>query len=246
VNIIDIILLAILAISFISGMQKGFLASLLAAFGFVGAWVVASALNMTLSQQFMSSQLHTWLEANVSFDGILEKIGNIGGEYCASVMNSVNNIARSLTESGVPQGIANAFENNIALFQTATVSEYLNQTVWQGAFNVISFAIIFAISYAVLMLVVNLLNNIFRMPKLRGVDWLLGGAFGLVRGYVVVCLVASILPLLFTALDAEIIDTFLKESSVAEFFLKGDSVFADLFGVEGQLEKIIMELPKLN
>ena len=43
-NIINIILLAILLISFISGMQKGFLASLLATLGFVAAWLIASSL----------------------------------------------------------------------------------------------------------------------------------------------------------------------------------------------------------
>ena len=55
-NIIDIIFLAILGVSLISGMQKGFLASLLATFGFVGAWFLARSVCMTLSQQFMTSQ----------------------------------------------------------------------------------------------------------------------------------------------------------------------------------------------
>ena len=38
-NIIDIIILAILALSLVSGMYKGFITSTLALVGFVGAWI---------------------------------------------------------------------------------------------------------------------------------------------------------------------------------------------------------------
>lgn len=244
-NIIDIILLAILALSFISGMQKGFLASLLATFGFVGAWIAAMALNMTLSQQFMSSQFKTWLDVNIRFEGLLSELGDVGQRACSAAAGSLESILAALSKGGVPESVVNAFNANFSSFGSLTVNEYLAQTIWQAAFNVISFVIVFAICYAVLMLLVNLLNNMFRIPKLRGVDALLGGVLGAVRGYAVICLAVAIIPMIFTALDSSVIETLFDGSSLGAFFLNGKSVFSDLFGVGGQLEKIIAELPKL-
>lgn len=243
-NIIDIILLAILAISFISGMQKGFLTSLLATFGFVAAWVLASSVHMTLSSQFMSSQLLKWLNANVSFDSFLANLGSVGQEYCRDIIGSVKAISQELSSQNMPAAIVNAFEANIAAFPTLTVSEYLSTTVFQAAFNIVSFVIAFALSYAVIILIVNLLNNMFRMPKLRGVDGILGGVLGAVRGYAIICLVVSIIPMVFTALSSDVIEALLEGSKVGDFFMNSTSVFKDLFSIGGQLEKIIVELPK--
>lgn len=245
-NIIDIILLAILGISFISGMQKGFLTSLLATFGFVAAWILASAVNMTLSDQFMASQFCKWLHSNVDFNSFFAEMTEISGEYCQNVSGSVKAIAQNLTNHNMPAAVVSAFEANILSYPTLTVYEYLQHTVFQAAFNVISFVIAFAISYAVILLVVNLLNNMFRMPKIRGVDGILGGILGAVRGYAVICLVVAIIPMAFTALSSDVIETLLEGSKVGDFFLNSKSAFRDLFSIGNQVEKIIMELPKVG
>ncbi len=246
-SIIDIILLSILAISFISGMQKGFLTSLLATFGFVAAWVLASMVNMTLSQQFMTSSLVKWLSANVQFDSFLETIEGAAGTYCRDLSaESIKMIAGQLEAANLPKAIVNAFSAHISSFGTLTVSEYLQQTIFQAAFNVVSFVIAFGLGYAIIMLIVNLINNMFRMPKLRGVDGLLGGVLGAVRGYAIICLVVAVIPMAFTALDSNVIRSIMADSTVGDFFLNNNSVFRDLFNVGGQLEKIVMELPKIG
>lgn len=242
-NIIDIIFIAILGISLISGMQKGFLASLLATFGFVGAWLIARAACMTLSQQFMTSQFRTWLEFNIPFDSFMAGLESVSDKLVGSLSENMESIGAVLTQNGVPASVVDAFKLNSASFANMPLSEYFTHTVWQAAFNVVSFAIVFAIAYAVIMLIVNLLNNVFRTPKLRGVDAILGGALGLVRGYAVICLICAILPMLFTALDSSLIATLLEDSSIGKFFLTGDSVFKDLFKVGDQLTKIVGMLP---
>lgn len=240
-NIIDIILLAILAIAFISGMQKGFLASLLATFAFVGAWVIALSVYPAVSERFMGSQFRAWLDGNVDFDALLEGV-DVGKNLCESVVNQLNAIAQTLTSHNVPAAIVDLFKTNFAANSGLTVSSYLSQTIWQAVFNVVSFAIVFALSYAALLLIVNLLNNMFRIPKLRGVDALLGGVLGAVRGYVVICLVVAIIPMVLTALDSSVIETMLDGSTVGKFFVDGKSVFSDLFGVGGQLSGIISKI----
>lgn len=241
-NIIDIILIAILGVSVLSGMQKGFLTSLLATFAFVGAWVAARAVYPTLAQQFLASEFMKWLEVNITFDGFLANLGEYAGKYVESVSAGMNSIVDTLAQNNVPEAIIASFKANTAAFPTLTVSEYFSEIAWQAIFNVVSFALVFAIAYAVLLLVVNLFNNVFRVPKLRGVDALLGGVLGALRGYAVVCLVCAIIPMVFTALDSSVIDAFLADSTIGKFFLSGDSVFKDLFRVSDQLTEIIKNL----
>ncbi|MBQ4085742.1 MAG: CvpA family protein, partial [Clostridia bacterium] len=54
-NIFDIIILAILGVSVISGMYKGFLASGLAIIGFVAAWIGAMRFYPQLSAAIQSN-----------------------------------------------------------------------------------------------------------------------------------------------------------------------------------------------
>lgn len=241
-NIIDIILIAILGVSVLSGMQKGFLTSLLATFTFVGAWIAARAAYPTLAQQFLSSEFMKWLEVNISFDPFLEGLGNYAGKYVDAASASMAAITEGLRANGVSEAIIESFRANTGVYPTLTVSEYFTEITWQAIFNVISFAIIFAIAYAVLLLVVNLFNNIFRVPKLRGVDTLLGGVLGAVRGYAVICLVCAIIPMVFTALDSSVINAFLADSTIGAFFITGNSVFKDLFQIGNQLADIIKNL----
>lgn len=243
-NIVDILLLAILALGFISGMQKGFLTSLLATVGFVAAWVIAISVNMALSEQFMSSQFKAWLNANAGFDELLAGMGNVGNSLCSTVGSSLDAITATLKDGGVPEAVVSVFKTNIGSFANMTVNDYLARTIWQAAFNVVSFAIVFSVGYAVMLLIVNLFNNVFRMPKLRGVDMLLGGLFGAVRGYAIVCMIFAVIPMLFTALDSTVITSLFEGSALGEFFLKGDSAFADLFNIGGRIKDIMAELPK--
>ena len=237
-NIIDIILLIILAIAFISGMQKGFLTSLMATFAFVCAWLIALSVGPALSARFMGSQFQDWLNANIPFDDLLTPIG-VNNQLCMNLGGQIENVVTSLTEGGVPTAVVDAFRTNIGSFGHLTVSQYLSETVWRAAFNVVSFVIAFGISYALLLLFVNLINNVFRVPKLRGVDALLGGILGSVRGYVIICLALAVIPMLFTALDSEMIQNLFNDSNLGGFFLNSKSVFADLFGVGDMLKDLI-------
>ena len=241
-NFIDIILIAILGVSVLSGMQKGFLTSLLATFAFVGAWFAARAAYPALAQQFLASEFMMWLEANINFEGLLAGLGEYAGKCVEAVSSSMNAIVDTLAQNKAPEAFIASFKANTASFPTLTVAEYFSEIAWQAIFNVVSFALIFAIVYAVLLLVVNLFNNVFRVPKLRGVDALLGGVLGAVRGYAVVCLVCAIIPMVFTALDSSVINSLLADSSIGKFFISGDSVFKDLFRVGDQLTGIIKNL----
>ena len=53
-----------------------------------------------------------------------------------------------------------------------------------------------------MLLLVNMLNNVFRFPALRHLDWILGGAFGLIRGVIIVMLIFAVVPTISSALSS--------------------------------------------
>ena len=82
----------------------------------------------------------------------------------------------------------------------------------------LSFVIMFAISYLVVLLVINLFNNVFHFPLLRHFDWFLGGLFGAVRGYFVVMLILAVVPLGLSVLPLDIVQKMIDASALKPYF----------------------------
>lgn len=224
-NIIDIVILAILALSLVSGMYKGFLASGLAIIGFIATWIGAMYFYPQLSAAIQSNEnlmqvMHYYLDADAFFES-----GGVANRLVSAVSQS--ELAQTVASIELPEVITKAFESNVlsnafASLNLNTLGEYLGQTICGAAINVVSFLVMFIVSYVVVMLVVNLLNHVFRFPILRHFDWLLGGAFGLVRGAVVAILIFSILPLVLSVVPMEIAGTLLDSSKLYGLFSRYD------------------------
>ena len=87
--------------------------------------------------------------------------------------------------------------------------------------NVASFVLMFIVIYAAILLIVNMLNNVFRFPALRHLDWLLGGLFGLVRGAVIVMLIFAVIPTVSSALESmniSLLSDLVSASTFGKFF----------------------------
>lgn len=98
-------------------------------------------------------------------------------------------------------------------------------------FNIGSYVLMFALVFFAIMLVVNLINNVFRMPKLRVFDGFLGGLLGILRAYCIICLIVAALPVIIAPIDTEIVGTLLQESALGRFFTNSESALSDLFGI---------------
>ena len=203
-NMIDIIILAILAFSLISGMHKGFITSTLALVGFCGAWIGAYASYGYLVNAVQQNEgLLNFLQGLVGAADLFKTKALADLEVAAA---SAVDIDTAVGEIGIPL-ISNLFRENVlgqvfANDGLTKMSEYLTQTLLSSVLNVVSFIIMFAVVYAAVLLLVNLLNNVFRFPALKHLDWLLGGIFGLVRGAVIVMLIFAVVPTLCSALES--------------------------------------------
>jgi len=240
-NIVDILILVVLAFSLLAGMHKGFLASFLSTVGFFGSWFGARAVyeriaNLALSNTTLMAVLNQYLEPESFFASSAQAATTVtevvsGGE--AAIQAAVSTVGEKISI------IARAFEANIrnqafAKLNITTLADYLDQTIWQAVFNVLAFILAFIVIYAVVSLVVNLLDNIVRFPVLRMFDWLLGGVFGLVRGLVVTVLVLCILPSVVSLISPELTQTLLAESTLYTFISQ-----LDVLNVAGMIAQLI-------
>ena len=153
-----------------------------------------------------------------------------------SALACVAMLGAFLIAKGLESQLAAEFMNDTSFEKWLEENFTTDVGTW---FHVLSFVIVFVIAYAALMLVVNLINNVFRIPKLKAVDGLLGGVLGLVRGYVVICVIVAAAKILFKPLESEGNDFMLKlidDAALGRFFDRNS--MGDLF----QVGKMIAQL----
>ncbi len=222
-NLLDIIIIAVLAFYMISGMYRGLITSGLSMFGFFGAWIGAERLytrvsELALSNKTLMAVLTQYLEPETFFKTHSQAITAVsdvvaGGE--AAIQNAVGAISKNLSV------ISDAFEFNIRsqMFQNlgiSTLAEYLDQTIWLAVFNVAAFVLCFIALYVLITLVINLLDHVICWPIfLSGfVDGIFGGIFGLARGLCVVLVIILLVPSLVSVISPEFSEVLVSGSSL--------------------------------
>jgi uncharacterized membrane protein required for colicin V production len=228
-NLLDITIIVILAFYLISGMYRGFITSLLTTIGFVGAWFGAQhfyprVAQLALSNQTLMAVLNQYLEPENFFESHTQAVSTVseviaGGE--SAIQSAVSSVSNKLAV------ISKAFEANVRaqMFQRLginTLADYLDQTIWQAVFNVLAFLLCFIALYALVCLVVNLLDHVISFPMVRGFDWLLGGIFGLARGLVVVVLVLCLVPAIVQIVSPEFADSLRTGSALYSYVMQMD------------------------
>ena len=237
-NILDILILAILAFSLCAGFYKGFLSSFLSTGALVGSWFGARALYervaaVALSNRTLIGALSNYLEPDTF-------VPNGGTALVSSLVGNGDEINNIVTTVGkkVPF-IQEALKNNLLnqSFQNlnlTTVADYFSQTLWESVFHVAAFILCFIVIYLLCLLVINLIDHVFRFPQLRAVDWLLGGILGLVRGAVFAILLMAVGLPVVQMIQPEFATT-LQESSKCLSLLQG----FDLMQIINTLQNLV-------
>ncbi len=222
-NIVDIVALVILAFSLFSGMYKGFITSTLALLGFCGAWIASLA-----SYQYLVAAVTANEGLMKVFSGLTSAVDLFKTTTLANLQvaaATTADIDQAVGEIGIPV-INELFRKNVvgkvfANSGLSTLGEYLSQTLLETVLNVAAFVLMFIVIYAAILLIVNMLNNVFRFPALRHLDWLLGGLFGLVRGAVIVMLIFAVIPTVSSALESmniSLLSDLVNTSTLGKFF----------------------------
>lgn len=248
-NVIDILILVILGFSIFSGMHKGFIASFLSTLGMVASWFGAQKLfetvaNAALNNATLMGVLKQYLEPATFFEGIT--VSGVTAqttvtELVSKGQDAVNGVVEFISAK-IPF-IKDAFASNISSesfsgLNISSLSDYLDQTIWQAVFNVLAFVVVFFVLYFIASLIVNLLNHTIRFPLIRKVDWLLGGIFGLARGLVVSILLITVLPSVVSMVSVEFMQTLQSGSKI--YNLVQSESYLDFMGVKAWINELVL------
>ena len=227
-NIIDIIILVILGVSMIYGVYRGFVHTLLSVACCLLSVLIAFAFGPRLSaivsnSKGVSSTLATYTDAVARVGDYDLAAANVS-QLSDSLINQV------LENVSLPQSIQNILRSNLSNQSFAgtglsTVNDYVSNTVVAVAINILCFLACFALSYVVLSLLLSLIQHVFRLPLLRQLDWLAGGAFGLMRGALLLYELFLVVPLLSTIIPLDAFNELLSQSALSPIF-QSDGLFA--------------------
>ena len=186
-NVVDIIILAVLALSVIVGMYRGFVASLLS----MGSCLISLILSFVLSPKLV-----TWIQGNQDLTRQLLMLTDASsrvGDQTLSLTNvsdlTQGTIQQILSRVQLPYPLDKLLENNLLQKTFApsgmnTVSDYVSQTIVGACLNVLSFLVCFAAAFFLISVLINLVRAIFRFPALKHLDLLAGGLLGFLRGMI--------------------------------------------------------------
>lgn len=221
-NIIDILILIVIAVSVIFGMYRGFISGVLSVAALIGAVALSFA---------MSGELAAWLNGNETLVETLMYYTDAGSRVSnldLSLMNVSQVTESALTQilesANLPAAFESAFISAVGAAASSvtasatTIAELLSQTIVSVSISILSFLICFFLSYIAATFVIHLINYVFELPVLRHLDALIGGVFGLARGVLLVFILFALIPIVLAIAPVEMIEEMIAASRLAPMF----------------------------
>lgn len=230
-NAVDIVILAILGLSVLVGLYRGFISSVAS----MGGCLLSLGLSFWLSPKLAEAIQNNpeILKTLASYTDAATKIGDqaLAGSSVASLTES--GIAEVLNKVALPAPLSTLLQNNLQnqVFGTAAdVGTYVSQTIVGAILNVICFIVCFLVLLLVIHFVINFLKVVFKFPVLKQLNSIAGGAFGLLRGALLCFVAFALLPLIQTLLPVQDINQLVDQSALAPLFNSGNLILAIMNG----------------
>jgi len=228
-NLLDLGILAVIAISVIVGIYNGFGISVLHLGSFVASWLIAFLFYPAVSRMLIKT-----------FPDLLDKLiyYTDGASFISSVQDrtiAVANMSPETVEAFVqnanfPPPFDRVLEWNIthqALSHLQTTGEYFNFTVANVIINIASIILLFLIVKLLFAIAISIYRGISKVPVLKQFDGMMGGVFGLARGLVVLFLIFAIAPVVLAITQVNALNEYVEASKMASFFIK-NNIFAGI------------------
>lgn len=225
-NIIDYVIIGLIAVSVLIGLYRGFISSVLNTGGCLISLLAAFKLGPMLAQTIQSNpELQRTL---LTYTDASNRVGDLATSVTKVSTLSADGISQIVTKVHLPEPLSSLLQSNLThqvYGDTATtVSEYVSATVLSACINVICFVVCFILVFLGLSLLVNLIRAVFRLPVLKQLDSLAGGAFGLVRGGLICFVLFALVPLVQTMVPLDMVNELLETSTLAPLFNNGNLV----------------------
>ena len=232
-NIVDIVILALLGISVLIGLYRGFIASVAS----LGSCVLSLVLT-----SWLNPKLVAWVQSNpeliktlMSYTDATTRIGDQTLAQASVASLNTNSITEILGRVNLPGPLNALLQNNLQkqVFESTgltRVGDYVSQTIVSAVVNVLCFLACFLVCFLALHIVLNFLKVVFRFPVLKQMNSLAGGVFGLIRGALLCFLAFALLPLIQTIVPIQGIGEMVEASTLAPFFNSNQLILAIMNG----------------
>ncbi|MGN1020894.1 MAG: CvpA family protein [Aristaeellaceae bacterium] len=232
-NIVDYVVLGILALSVLFGFYRGFVSSVLntggclLSFGLSFVFYPKLAAVIQGDTELVRTLVH-YTDASSRIGDLETAITNVATMTREGITELVNKVSLPAPLDAILE--SNLLNQAYAAAGMTTVSDYVSQTIINACINVLCFVVCFIVLYVVIAIVVNALKAIFRFPVLKQLDWLVGGVFGLLRGVLICYAAFTVVPLVLTVVPMDFISEMLDASTLAPLFNNGNLVMAIMNG----------------
>lgn len=232
-NVVDYVIIGLLAVSILFGLYRGFVASVLNTGGCLISFIAAFKLGPKLT---------ALVQGNASLQDLLGHYTDVSsrlGDLDLALTNvqdlvrqGGDKIGEAVAKVGLPEPLAALLESNLVhqayhgSVNVQTVQDYISQTILNACINVICFLVCFAAVYLIIAIVINLLKAVCRFPVLKQLDGLAGGAFGALRGLLICYVLMAAVPIVQTMLPINTVNDLIANSQLAHWFTTGDLIVA--------------------
>ena len=230
-NVVDIVVLAILGLSVLIGLYRGFISSVAS----MGGCLLSLGLSFVISPSIVSAiqKDPNILRTLASYTDAATKLGDqalAGSSVADLTQEGITQIVNRVSLPAPFNALLQSNLQNKVFGAAADVGTYISQTIVGAILNVICFILCFLVLMLVIHLVINFLKVVFKFPVLKQLNSFAGGCFGLLRG-VLLCFVAfALLPLFQTLLPVQNINQLVEQSALAPLFNSGNLILAIMRG----------------
>ena len=229
-NIVDYVIIGILAVSVLFGMYRGFISSVLnVAAGLISFFVSLKAYPTVANWIAGSEDIVMTLRSVTDADKLIGDM-TLAGKPMYAAVNDIDRVTQAVS---LPEPLGSILGSNMknAVFGPDTpVAAYVSETVLNVCIGVIAFVVTFFALYLLASVVLNLIRSVVRFPALKRLDYWVGGLFGLLRGLLVCIVLFTLVPLVETVVPIDGISQMVAESQLAGIFTTGGPIVAIMNG----------------
>lgn len=233
VNVIDYVIIAIVVVSLLYGLYRGFITSVLGLLSLFASMFIAYTLGPTLASTIYQNE--TVVSTLVHYTDAASRVGDLDLSRLQVASLDAQTISQIVERVNLPAPLDTLLSNNMAgqvfaSLNSLDVSEYINQTIVTAVVSILSYLVVFIVAYVALSLISGLIGYVFHFPTLKHMDALLGGAFGVIRGIFVVYVLFALVPIAMTIVPFDEFGALVEVSQLGNALYRSNIVTTILQG----------------
>lgn len=233
-NYIDLIIFAVIGISAVAGMYRGFVVAVLNIAGFFVSWLGALIFYPKLAQYL--NQRFGLLNTIMYYAEGASKIPTAALRHATPASVSPDAIENMLTQHGLPSFMGNLLADNATtkVFNQLGANElgkYFDVMFANVILNIISFLIILIGLRIIVGIVISVARHITDLPVLRQFDSLAGLGVGALRGILIVMVIFVLVDVAVIIMPVDFLLDVINSSALARFFYEHNIITGVIGGI---------------